>query len=150
GSAGRRRRRGCARRPLPLRCDGRRQRRALLERELDDEARALAGRGLDADASAPCLDEAPSDREAETRGLVAAARGSSAVERLEDPLALVRRDPGALVDDAHAQAVADRPRTDRDGLALAVAGGVLEHVHERTLELRRVALQRRQLALDRQ
>ena len=81
---------------------------------------------------------------------VTGAVGPGAVERLEDPLALGRRDPGAAVDDAHEQPPADRARADRDRVAARVPDRVLEQVRERALELGGVGAHEREVAVERE
>src|SRR6185436_20754496 len=72
-------------------------RRLHRDRELYDEARALARERLGADAAAVGLQESAGDRQAEPRSVSAAL--PRAIEGLKDALELVPGDAGALVGD---------------------------------------------------
>ena len=76
--------------------------------------------------------------------------GAGAVERLEDPLHLRRRDRRAAIDDADEHAAAHVARPDRHGVAARVAARVLEQVRERALELRGVGAHQRQVVVERE
>ena len=66
-----------------------------LERQLDDERRALPGQRLGPHPAAVDLEEAARDREPEARAAMPGALVARAVERLEDALELRRRDARA-------------------------------------------------------
>ena len=161
-------RRGCAagRRPAPSRaltrpggpCVGREPRRpgvasaprAGLERELEDEARALTRQRLDRDAATVDLDEAPRDRQPESRAAVstagvpgpgrragrsarAAPRGSPGPDR-RSARSPITADPGLGVVRTNAPRGAGETATARARTETAcprVAAGVLEHVRRR-------------------
>src|SRR5687768_17532030 len=76
--------------------------RLFLERELDDEAGAAAGRGLGADAATVGLDDGADDVQPESEaGEVALAVGL--IEAVEDALSVFGWDAGAVVADGKAQ-----------------------------------------------
>ncbi len=73
----------------------------------------------------------------------------TAIKRLEDPGALGRADPGALVDHAHHRARSAAVDVHRHGLPARVAQRVLDQVGERSLEVGGVGADRRDVGLDR-
>src|SRR4051812_3844956 len=88
----------------PARSADRRQDRArggrATERQRDRERRPLAVARRDRDAPAHLLDQLPADVQAETRAADTARHARiEAIELLEDPLLLPRRDPKAAVGD---------------------------------------------------
>ena len=105
-------------------------------RQLEHERRALAGQRLGPHPAAVGLEEAARDRQPEPGA--GGRRSPATVERLEDPLQLLARDAGAAVADPQQDLRwrAARART-ATGSSAGEAGGVLEHVGERALELRR-------------
>src|SRR5581483_4674020 len=98
----------------------------VAEREVDPEPRAPVDR-VEPDPPVVCLDDAPRYGEAEPRPRNAGGRGVAAVERLEDLLAMLRRDPRALVVDPDARGALRPDGPDRDPAAL---GRVLDGVRE--------------------
>src|SRR5262249_40089266 len=82
------------------------------------------------------------ERQAETGPtLLARAPRVDPVEALEDPLAVLGRDPGALVDDLDPARVRGIPGDDADRAARrAVLDGVVDHVHEGLAEPEAVRL----------
>src|SRR5260370_26986771 len=73
-----------------------------------------------------------------------------AVEGKEDALLLTPRNPGTLVHDQHPNSVPHRAGAHRNGLPVAIARCILEHVYECPLELARVATQEGHVSLNRQ
>ena len=72
-----------------------------------------------------------------------------AIERKEDAVDLAGTDARSLVDYPHAQSLTGTMGADRDRLAAGVARRILEQVREGSLELRRVARERRQILVER-
>src|SRR5215212_155607 len=74
------------------------------ERQREPEGRAALGARLGPDPAAVGLDDAPADGQPDAAALVAVL-AVQAVERAEDPVRLLRRDPDAAVLDRHAHAM---------------------------------------------
>ena len=95
------------------------------------------------------LDEPPRDRQSEP-GAAAAAVRRAPLERLEDALPIVFRDPRPLVDHPDRDLVSLPPGLDQHRPALAVADRVLDQVGEGPLELVGVGIDHRQVGIDRE
>src|SRR5204863_5309934 len=109
----------------------------LLPRDLDVEGRAGLALRLDPDTAVDPADELPADVEAETGAADAAGHvGVEAVELLEDPALLGRRDAQAVIGDGEADVAL--ARLDGHGDRAAVGGvldGVVDEVPEHLAEL---------------
>src|SRR5207247_712889 len=116
-------------------------------RKLESKARALALRRVDPDAPTHRVHELLRDEQSEPRAGGAVPRGGLCpVELAEDPLALRRGDPHALVDDAHLDAVGVSPRADGHLAALRrVAQRVLDQDVEDLPDLVGIRLGRERL-----
>src|SRR5690349_9077516 len=112
-------------------------------REAEGEGRALAHPGVDVDHAFVVVDDVADDGEPEAGPARLAAAGVvDAVEPLEHPLEVARRDADAVVDhrDPDALAVGARAHLD-DRAAVGVLHGVVEQVREGGHELAPVAEQ---------
>src|SRR5687768_4275199 len=118
------------------------------ERQGEPDGRAAAGRALEADLAAVGLDDAPRDTEPEADpGAVVA--GAGAVEALEEPGLVRRRDAGPAVADAQPDGAAGARGRDADRLPLrAVLRGVGQQVHQGLARVAAVGQHRRQVGWD--
>ncbi len=102
----------------------------------EHEGRALPCEGLGPHPPAVGLGEAPRDRKAEPGTLDIAQR--SALEGREDPLDLLGREAGAVIDDPHQGLSRRRADDDVRGVVGRVLDGVLDQVGQHPLDLIRV------------
>src|SRR5690606_10310223 len=119
--------------------------RGCRQRQADDEARADAGSGCDADDAAVLLDDLVRDREAEP-GALADRLGRE--ERIEDAFEVGFGDALAVVLDDDDRAPAENLRADRDAPAIVLdrLRGVADQVQQHLVDLRRRAFDRRNRA----
>jgi hypothetical protein len=121
-----------------------------LDGQGEREGRALAGRGLDPDATAVHLDDAPGDGQAETGApLRARRRAVDLLELLEDPLLVGLGDARARVRDRDAEGPVGRGRLQADLAGLGELDRVADEVQQDLGEAALVAVADGQVGGDR-
>ena len=116
-----------------------------VDRQLDRERRAAAGRRVDADVTAVGLDEAAADGEPEAGAGAAVVARPQPVVGLEDAPALGFGHAVAVVDDRDPQRRAVARRVQAEGVIGVGAAGILEEVDEHLADHRLVDAHGRQL-----
>src|SRR5437763_11233260 len=110
--------------------------RGCWERQPDDQYRAgTVAAVTELYLAALRLDKAAADRQPESGARAAAVLGLDAVEFVEDPFEVARRDARALVDDLDSDRLVLAPRADVDAaVRRRVFGRVVEKIEQHLFE----------------